>query len=499
MENKKKNKAIITIVLALCVALVILLFGTYAWWQTTKKQTNQNVVGSACLSIEFSNESGDIELEDMWPTTDTDGYKLEPYSFTITNGCDKPAYYTIDLESIEDANKVNGTNGYLAANHLKVSTDYDAARLFSAFDPVTSDSNTGYTIIETRKLKDVYIGANQSRTHYLRIWIDENTPLKNQDESSNTNRYFFGKIKVVASQDAQQFANTPNPDSCFTITNDGVLTSYDINTCGTDLVIPESVNGIAVKEIADYFMVDDSMGLTSLDLSQVYELEVIGEAAFKEYNNDDIALIIPDNVEIIKDDAFYDYFGVNTELILPDSIKEIGAYAFGFNGIYLKLPSYIETIGNNAFELYGDNCVNSTLVIPGSLEIISDFAFNQYGRSSHINEYVMNGCSLVLSEGIEEIGEEAFEFYVGPQLILPSTLTKVNGANFYFYDSTDVIIPSSVNYIGLGSFGGGFRNIPLLEKQKKVIIKRANADGMTIPWSKNSLPSYVIFDPNYGE
>ena len=104
MNNKKKKIAIVSLI-ALC--LVLLAFGTFAWWTVTRKQTNRNLVGSACLGITFSNETGDINLENIWPTTDSEGAALTPYTFRITNNCDSAVTYEIALESIEDDNTAN--------------------------------------------------------------------------------------------------------------------------------------------------------------------------------------------------------------------------------------------------------------------------------------------------------------------------------------------------------------------------------------------------------
>lgn len=45
-------------------------------------------------------------------------------------------------------------------------------------------------------------------------------------------------------------------DSCFMISNDGTLYSYD-KSCGTDIVIPAKIDDIPVKKIAPYFLVSN--------------------------------------------------------------------------------------------------------------------------------------------------------------------------------------------------------------------------------------------------
>ncbi len=53
MEENRKKKIILPVIGLIVVGVLVLLLGTYAYWQVTRKQTNRNLVGSACLDITF--------------------------------------------------------------------------------------------------------------------------------------------------------------------------------------------------------------------------------------------------------------------------------------------------------------------------------------------------------------------------------------------------------------------------------------------------------------
>ena len=140
---------------------------------------------------------------------------------------------------------------------------------------------------------------------------------------------------------------------------------------------------------------------------------------------------------------------VNNELIeefvVPDSVTNIGSYAFyRVNVQSVLLHDNIESVGANAFE--GSNITH--LVVPGSLQVIGESAF--YGCHELL--------SLVINEGVKEIGDYAFSVnYRGASKLetvtLPSTLEVIGD---YAFENCDEIItialPSSLKTIGDSAF-----------------------------------------------
>ncbi|MBO5096311.1 MAG: hypothetical protein J6B98_05505, partial [Bacilli bacterium] len=94
-----KNKSLI--IGAIVLSLVVLLAtGTYAYWTLTRSQDGANTLIGGCLNVDITVESAGINLEKTWPISDFDGMQLEGYTFTVTNYCDTPQDYRIDLDRL---------------------------------------------------------------------------------------------------------------------------------------------------------------------------------------------------------------------------------------------------------------------------------------------------------------------------------------------------------------------------------------------------------------
>ena len=233
-QPKSKRKKIIgSIIVLIFVAGLVLMLGTYAYWQISRKQTNRNLVGSACLDITFSNETGDINLENMWPTSDSEGAALEPYSIKITNNCTTPVNYIVALESIEDDEE---ELSYLNYNYVKIKLDTDGPVRYGSLETITSDANTSYTIRDTKQLTTNTLAGGEEYTHYLRIWLSDDAPM------SEMNKFFLSKLKITGGQGIES-------DECYAIRSDGTITNYN-SSCGTSVTIPATINGVRVRRVA---------------------------------------------------------------------------------------------------------------------------------------------------------------------------------------------------------------------------------------------------------
>ena len=123
-------------------------------------------------------------------------------------------------------------------------------------------------------------------------------------------------------------------------------------------------------------------------------VKVIGKEAFASSRIE--TLIIEEGVECIEEEAFRDCR--IADLSLPRySLKFIGDRAFSGNTFQrLELPQRLEYLGAAAFAF----CRNPNLEsvsIPGSVKRISTAAFSDCSMET-----------VILQEGVEEIGEEAF-------------------------------------------------------------------------------------------
>ena len=67
---------------------------SYALWNPLISQEGNNRVKTGCFEVSYDDEN-DISLAKSFPMTDSDGSKLTPYTFTITNKCTISSDYTV--------------------------------------------------------------------------------------------------------------------------------------------------------------------------------------------------------------------------------------------------------------------------------------------------------------------------------------------------------------------------------------------------------------------
>lgn len=113
----------------------------------------------------------------------------------------------------------------------------------------------------------------------------------------------------------------------------------------------------------------------------------------------DKVIVVPDTynglpVKEIGDEAFF--CGKFTKIVLPDSIVSIGKSAFSASNVQsVRLPNNLEYLGEGAF----DRCeFLKSINLPGSLKTINDGTFYMCFELEKI----------VIGDGVEEIGRDAF-------------------------------------------------------------------------------------------
>ena len=169
------------------------------------------------------------------------------------------------------------------------------------------------------------------------------------------------------------------------------ITGYD---GGTNLVIPDKLDGLTVT--------------------------AIGDGAFK--NNKTISSVtIPSTVLSVGSEAFYGCTGMSS-ISIPNSVTNIGSSAF--RGCVrlssVTLPNRLTFIASYLF--YGCSGLHS-ISIPNSVTIIYEFAF--YGTSLQY---------IAIPASVTTIGSRAFGGIGGATISIPASTTSIYG-----YDSRGVI------------------------------------------------------------
>ena len=162
---KEKNKIILVLILIL-ISLIAVVGSSYALLTKSFKSKKLSMeVGT--LKIDFA-EGNAINMDNATPTTDADGLKSTPYTFTITNGGDINAYYTVSNE--EELSNTLDTS-YLRMK-LTGSDGYD-----SGIKTVKELGTETYKIID-----DTLLATGKSVTYELRMWISQDAGNDIQDK-----------------------------------------------------------------------------------------------------------------------------------------------------------------------------------------------------------------------------------------------------------------------------------------------------------------------------
>ena len=178
-------------------------------------------------------------------------------------------------------------------------------------------------------------------------------------------------------------------------------------------------------------------------------LTISGTGAMYEFEEDEIPwknyyftdVLIEEGVTSICAKAFYQRGFLET-VVIPGSVKQIGDYAFEDSSLKsVTIGEGVERIGDWAFHL----CFGLTEIsIPGSVVDFGEYAFF---NCNYLRE-------AVLSSGIKAIGNHAFDSCISLEKInIPDTVTSIGeGAFFSCEKLQSVMIPDSVTYIGEDAF-----------------------------------------------
>ena len=220
-----KNKKIILIILSIFIVLSLFLGVSYAYYIKSHSQENSNIVKTKCLNFSITNEKNDINLDEQYPIPDTEGRKLTPYQFTITNTCEQFISYNVNLESLEATT--------MDSSAVKVMINNEAPVNLSTLESTSVSINTSK---DSKILATGSLGSNDSVDYTLRLWMDYGTTA----DTSSMNKVFESKIVVTAT------VGTYKPSDYVTTLHDAIL----VNEYGvTD--VNNAINRIEAKGTPD--------------------------------------------------------------------------------------------------------------------------------------------------------------------------------------------------------------------------------------------------------
>ena len=174
--NERKKYIIISVVIIL-ISVVALIGTSYALLTMTIEGDKKITLTAGILKVDF--EDGNyINLENAAPMTDSQGQKLTPYTFTITNTGNINAYYHVSLEE-EATNTL--TNNYLKMR-LTNNQGYDSGVV------KVSDYGAGTFDIKSEETLE----PEDTVTYTLWMWLD------NDADNSAQGKEYKSKIVVTS-------------------------------------------------------------------------------------------------------------------------------------------------------------------------------------------------------------------------------------------------------------------------------------------------------------
>lgn len=347
----------------------------------------------------------------------------------------------------------------------------------------TNATNTNEDIRFTHTIKQGEVLKKESETKFtFKIVFDERatTLPTNSDPIEVTMKLDYlqntGNSLYVPT-------NITTDNTCFSYNASGVITKYDYS-CGNEVSIPESIDGVNIKSIAnDAFVAsDNTRPLQSINMENASYLTTFSFSNFTNLKH----ATLPRTLVEIPQKAFFNC--PLTTINLPGTVEKIGNYAFKGTSLSgsLYLPNSLKTIGISAFEGLK---LTGTLTIPDSVTTISNEAFNNnkftklvigpnsslttIGNNAFRNNQISNAIALpkslttvgynafransipklALNYGLKSIGYEAFESNkITGTINIPVTVEKIDTQAFRLNQIEAVIFNKNSALTTLGSY-----------------------------------------------
>lgn len=315
----------------------------------------------------------------------------------------------------------------------------------------TNATNTNEDIRFTHTIKQGEVLKKESETKFtFKIVFDERatTLPTNSDPIEVTMKLDYlqntGNSLYVPT-------NITTDNTCFSYNASGVITKYDYS-CGNEVSIPESIDGVNIKSIATNAFVasDNTKPLQSINMENASYLTTF---SFSDFTNLKHATL-PRTLVEIPQKAFFNC--PLTTINLPGTVEKIGNYAFKRTSLSgsLYLPNSLKTIGIGAFDSLK---LTGTLTIPDSVTTISNEAF-----------YNNKFTKLVIgpNSSLTTIGNNAFRNnQISNAIALPKSVTTIGNNTFCNNSIPKLALNYGLKSIGNYAFGTnkitGTINIPV--------------------------------------
>ena len=308
--------------------------------------------------------------------------------------------------------------------------------------------------------------ANETMESEEDTSIDESTDVEIEEASPLTENSVSDEQPITSEEENLTSETRATEESAFTFTETTssiTITGYDVSIGGTDVVIPTMINDKPVKNIKDGAF--QSKNLTSVVFPE--GLETIGKYAFR--NNAISNLTLPNSLKSIGWEGFVNA-GIQT-LTLPETMTTVPATSFGRNPIEsLTIPDSVTNIDDNAFQ----GCSIKTINWGSGIKRIGINAFNG-NKITNLNvtaETIENGAfydnpleSVTLADSVRTVGGNAFIRKSNNKTLknidLGNGVEKIGNYAFEYGVVERIQLPSSLKEVGSGVFA--YQELPYIE------------------------------------
>ena len=415
MEEKKINKSIVFSIVAVLLLVIVVAGSTYAYFRAAGETAVQEIT-TANLKMNFV--AGEWIRADakMMPISDAEiATKAVELPFSVTNTGDQHMNITVKLTDIIMSEQLKDIDFRWGLYN----TDTGKSVSLGLFKNLGTDT-------EKILLRDTILDVGSATKNYtLRIWIHDNGAA----QDSLMGRTFSARVKVTG--EAIEYT----PDSCFTMDGSRIK-DYDVETCGTDVVVPKTINGTKVTAFGGYTY-DGSThnrpfaykGLTSLIFTE--GIQIIGESESGYLpildGNNIKHITVPENTTVSHKYAFagmgldsiiaaegtitassiagnniqefiftgdldmglgyynYNYLTTSDIVLMDGKVKQIGSKTLGSTNLTtIEIPASVTTVDNEAFTINDGNGYSPlTKIVVRGKSSLSEFT----GGAGVLNSY----------------------------------------------------------------------------------------------------------------
>mgnify|MGYP007000690249 CR=1 FL=1 len=171
MDELEKNKNRRKIYISLLVSVLCIIGVSYAFFTLYLRQGDNNAVTAlSCFTTTLTEENSALNLTNEFPISDENGMKKTPFTFKLTNTCDKYVKAYITLDPLKEGEDNYILSKYIKANlSSKGTTNSGSLIVGNQSTKELENKDNGYI------LKEVVLSPKESKEYDLRIWIDYDT------------------------------------------------------------------------------------------------------------------------------------------------------------------------------------------------------------------------------------------------------------------------------------------------------------------------------------